>query len=48
MNHLLEFDFRDFFGSLNHDWLRKFLRLRIGDNKLLKLIDARLAAGFLA
>jgi hypothetical protein len=24
-------DLRDFFGSLSHEWLDKFLRLRIGD-----------------
>jgi len=45
MNHALEVDIRDFFGSLSHDWLRKFLGLRIGDKRVLKLIDAWLAAG---
>jgi group II intron reverse transcriptase/maturase len=45
MNYVLEVDLRDFFGSLNHDWLRKFLGLRIGDKRILKLIDAWLKAG---
>jgi RNA-directed DNA polymerase len=45
MNYALEVDIRDFFGSLNHDWLRKFLDLRIGDTRVLKLIDSWLAAG---
>ena len=45
MNFALEVDIRDFFGSLNHEWLRKFLGLRIGDQRVLKLIDAWLAAG---
>jgi group II intron reverse transcriptase/maturase len=45
LNHALEVDIRDFFGSLKHEWLRKFLGLRIGDKRVLKLIDAWLAAG---
>ena len=45
MNFVLEVDIRDFFGSLNHDWLRRFLGLRIGDKRVLKLIDAWLTAG---
>lgn len=45
MNFALEVDIRDFFGSLSHDWLRKFLGLRIGDKRVLKLIDAWLKAG---
>jgi group II intron reverse transcriptase/maturase len=45
MNYVLEVDIRDFFGSLSHEWLRKFLGLRIGDNRVLKLIDAWLRAG---
>lgn len=45
MNYALEVDIRDFFGSLSHEWLRKFLGLRIGDNRVLKLIDAWLSAG---
>ena len=45
MNYALEVDIRDFFGSLSHEWLRKFLGLRIGDKRVLKLIDAWLSAG---
>jgi RNA-directed DNA polymerase len=44
-NYALEVDIRDFFGSLNHEWLRKFLSLRIGDKRVLKLIDSWLSAG---
>jgi retron-type reverse transcriptase len=36
---------RDFFGQLDHDWLRKFLRHRIADTRVLRLIDKWLAAG---
>ena len=45
MDYALEVDLRDFFGSLSHEWLRKFLGLRIGDHRVLKLIDAWLKAG---
>jgi RNA-directed DNA polymerase len=45
MQYALEVDIRDFFGSLSHDWLRQFLELRIGDQRILKLINAWLTAG---
>jgi len=45
MNFALEVDIRDFFGSLDHGWLRRFLELRIGDRRVLELIDAWLKAG---
>lgn len=43
--HVLEADIQDFFGSLSHAWLKRFLRLRIGDERVLKLIEAWLSAG---
>ena len=45
MEHVLEVDIQDFFGSLSHDWLGRFLRLRISDKRALKLIEAWLKAG---
>jgi RNA-directed DNA polymerase len=45
MEHVLEVDIRDFFGSLSHEWLLRFLRLRIGDERVLTLIQAWLKAG---
>lgn len=45
LNYVLEVDIRDFFGSLDHGWLRKFLELRIGDRRVLNLIDSWLKAG---
>jgi group II intron reverse transcriptase/maturase len=45
MEHVLEVDIRDFFGSLSHEWLMRFLELRIGDRRVLTLIQAWLKAG---
>lgn len=45
MNHVLEVDIRDFFGSISHEWLMKFLALRISDKRILKLIQNWLRAG---
>lgn len=42
---ILEVDIRDFFGSLDHGWLRKFVGHRISDKRVLKLIDSWLRAG---
>jgi group II intron reverse transcriptase/maturase len=47
MEHVLEVDIRDFFGSLSHDWLMRFLGLRIGDGRVLALIQAWLKAGIM-
>jgi group II intron reverse transcriptase/maturase len=40
-----EVDIRDFFGSLDHGWLLRFLGHRISDERILKLIEAWLKAG---
>jgi len=45
VNWILDVDVRDFFGSLDHDWLRTFLRHRIADPRVLRLIDRWLAVG---
>lgn len=45
LNYALEVDLRDFFGSLSHEWLMKFLAHRISDKRVLKLIEAWLKAG---
>jgi group II intron reverse transcriptase/maturase len=42
---VLDADIRDFFGQLDRTWLRKFLRHRIADERVLRLIDKWLAAG---
>jgi len=42
---VLDADIRDFFGQLDRNWLRTFLRHRIADKRVLRLIDRWLAAG---
>jgi RNA-directed DNA polymerase len=42
---VLDADIRDFFSSLDRDWLGRFLRHRIADERVLRLIGKWLAAG---
>ena len=42
---MLDADFRDYFSSLDHQWLVKFLEHRIADRRVLRLIQKWLAAG---
>lgn len=44
---VLDADLRDFFGSLEHDWLIRFVEHRIGDKRVVRLIRQWLAAGVL-
>ncbi len=45
VNWVLDADIRDFFGQLDRNWLRTFLRHRIADKRVLRLIGRWLAAG---
>jgi RNA-directed DNA polymerase len=45
VNWVLDADIRDFFGSLDRGWLMTFLRHRIADERVLRLIGKWLAAG---
>src|SRR5947207_460988 len=47
VNWVLDADIRDFFGQLDHAWLRKFLEHRIADKRVLRLIGKWLAAGII-
>jgi RNA-directed DNA polymerase len=47
VNHILDADVRDFFGSVNHDWSIRFLEHRIGDKRIIRLIRKWLKAGIL-
>ena len=42
---VLDADFRDFFSTLDHQWLERFLEHRIADKRVLRLIQKWLAAG---
>ena len=45
VNWVLDADIRDFFTSLDHGWLEKFLEHRIADTRVLRLIRKWLSAG---
>src|SRR5258708_27822379 len=47
VNWILDVDVRDFFGTVNHEWLVRFLKHRIGDERILRLIRKWLKAGVL-
>jgi group II intron reverse transcriptase/maturase len=45
VNWVLDADIRDFFGQLDRGWLERFLRHRIADERVLRLVGKWLAAG---
>ena len=45
VNWVLDADIRDFFTCLDHGWLEKFLRHRIADERVLRLVGKWLRAG---
>ena len=45
VNWVLDADIRDYFTSLDHSWLERFLEHRIADKRVLRLIQKWLAAG---
>jgi group II intron reverse transcriptase/maturase len=45
VNWVLDADLRDFFTSLDHSWLERFLEHRIADRRLLRLIRKWVKAG---
>jgi len=45
VNWVLDMDFREFFTSLDHRWLERFLEHRIADRRVLRLIQKWMAAG---
>jgi RNA-directed DNA polymerase len=47
INWVVDADFRKFFDTIDPRWLRKFVAHRIGDQRLLRLIDKWLTAGVL-
>src|ERR1700733_3130104 len=45
VNWILDLDIRSFFDKLQHDWLVKFVEHRIGDRRIVRLIQKWLKAG---
>lgn len=45
VNWIIDADIKDFFGTVNHDWLMQCLQQRISDPNLLRLIARFLKAG---
>jgi group II intron reverse transcriptase/maturase len=45
VNWVLDLDLRDYFSSLDHRWLERFLEHRIADLRVLRLIQKWMAAG---
>lgn len=45
VNWILDADIEGFFDAISHEWLIKFLELRIGDRRILRLIRKWLRAG---
>ncbi len=47
VSHIVEADIRKFFDSVNHEWMIKFLRHRIGDERVIRLIIRMLKSGIM-
>ena len=47
VNWVLDADIRGFFDTLNHEWLIRFVEHRIGDRRIVRLIQKWLRAGVL-
>ena len=47
VNHVVEADIKSFFDQVNHDWMVKFLRHRIGDERVIRLVIRMLKSGIL-
>src|SRR5450759_4842829 len=47
VNWILDADYRSFFDTVSHSWLLRFLKHRIGDERILRLIRKWLTAGVL-
>jgi group II intron reverse transcriptase/maturase len=45
ISYVYECDLKNFFGSLNHGWVERFVEHRVGDPRILKLIRGWLRAG---
>ncbi len=46
-NYIVEADIKSFFDEVNHEWMVKFLRHRIGDERVIRLIIRMLKSGIM-
>jgi RNA-directed DNA polymerase len=47
VNYILDADIRDFFGSVSQEWLIRFVEHRVGDKRMIRLVQKWLRAGIL-
>ncbi|GAH55537.1 unnamed protein product, partial [marine sediment metagenome] len=47
VNHVVEADIKSFFDKVNHEWMIKFLRHLIGDERVIRLIIRMLKSGIM-
>ena len=47
VNYIVEADIKRFFDEVNHEWMVKFLRHRIGDERVIRLIIRMLKSGIM-
>jgi RNA-directed DNA polymerase len=47
VNYIVESDIRSFFDKVNHEWMVTFLRHRIGDERIIRLIQRMFKSGFM-
>jgi group II intron reverse transcriptase/maturase len=47
ISYVVEADIRGFFDTVNHEWMIKFLRHRIGDERVIRLIIRMLKSGIM-
>ena len=47
INHIIDADIKGFFDQVDHEWLMKFLGVRIGDQNFLRLIKRFLKNGYM-
>ena len=47
MNWILDADIQNFFGAVSQSWLVRFLEHRVGDKRIIRLIQKWLKAGIL-
>jgi len=47
INYVVDADIKGFFNNVNHDWMIKFLEVRIGDANIIRLVKKFLKAGLM-